>query len=401
VGARSVGRWRRLFLAAAVLLGLDQVVQHTVLGDGVLLRRRVAPFDPPLFSPLHFRRLAELEALADGERGARAGPVFDADLGWCPTPGTRVGRYTYDWAGCRVGVAPLPRVKLEGVRRIAVFGGSFARGDEVDGRETWAAFVEASRPDVEIANLGMGGYGVDQALLRFRRDGRPLAPDEVWLAYFPHGTLRITTHFSPILRHWATAVAFKPRFVLEDEDRLRLVPSPVREPADFVRLMRDQAALLAAVGATDDWIRRAPLAYAPRGSSWTHWFATTRLLLTLHESTGRALEPWFAQRTEVRALLSTLIRTMASDVTASGARFRLLVLPAQTDIQGWVEDGARGYWSDLTEELAATGIEVLELTPVLAQAGAADDPSFWMPGGHYSPTANRLVAETIAAEWLE
>lgn len=400
MGARSVGRWRRILLAAAALLVLDQIVQHTVLGDGVLFRRRVAPFDPPLFAPLHFRRLSEIQALVRGASNVRAGTVFDADLGWCPRPGTRVGRFTYDWAGCRVGDKPLARVKPEGVRRIAALGGSFARGDEVDGHEAWPALVGAL-PGVEVANLGMGGYGVDQALLRFRRDGRPLAPDEVWLAYFPKGSLRITTHFSPLLRHWTTAVAFKPRFVLEDEGRLRLVPSPVREPADFVRLMQDQAALLSAVGATDDWIRRAPRAYAPRGSSWTHWFASTRLLLTLHESRGRALEPWLTEQTEVRALLSALIRTMEAEVAASGARFRLLVLPSQTDLRGWAEDGGRGYWTDLTEELAATGIEVLDLTPMLANAGATDDPSFWMPGGHYSPKTNRLVAERAAAEWLE
>jgi lysophospholipase L1-like esterase len=56
-------------------------------------------------------------------------------------------------------------------RRIAVVGDSFTFGLEVRYEDTWPYQLErALGPEFRVLNLGVDGYGVDQAFLRYRRD---------------------------------------------------------------------------------------------------------------------------------------------------------------------------------------------------------------------------------------
>src|SRR5262245_24588801 len=300
----------RSSLVLAFLAGGDWLLGRLVLADGWFLGRPVAPFDPPLFSPSQIRVLEQIERDLASEQPAKAGR-FDPELGWCNKPGSGFGEFRYDWAGARIGVAPLARAKAPGVQRVVAVGCSMTHGDEVGAPESWCARADELLPGAEIANLGVAAYGLDQALLRLRRDGWPLEPDEVWLGVLPQAALRVTTRFRPLLDHWSLDVAFKPRFVLEDGG-LVLVPNPARALTDVPRLLHDQRAFLAALG-DDPWVVRARLAYAPRGSSWTHWSFAARVLTTVWERSGRELEACFDPGHELGLLYTTIVRTMARE----------------------------------------------------------------------------------------
>ena len=242
----------------------------------------------------------------------------------------------------------------------------------------------------------MADYGVDQSLLRARRELPRLAPDEVWLGWRPATTLRITTLYPAALNHARPTLTFKPRFELEGQS-LRLIPNPVRTPSDCMRLCIDQAAFLRAMGGHDLWIARAPTAWAPFGASWRHHFALTRLLLTLDEGGDRDPEPWLADRnTSVARLFQALVWQMAQEAQAASARFRLIVLPDQGDLRWRRRTGLQGYWADAVVQLVDRGVEVLDVSPALESLGAADDPSLWLEDGHYGPVLNDAVAEYLA-----
>ena len=389
------GRSRRCLVLVLVLLGADQALEWSVLRDGRVFGRRVIPFDPPLFTAWQARCLADVTAIAAGDGELRARSILDAELGWCPRPDQDLGLYVHDWSGSRIQLGALARSKLPGVRRVAVLGCSFTQGAEVEGRDTWSALVDARHAELEIANLGQGGFGVDQSYLRWRRDGRRLEPDEVWLGFLPESTLRITAQYPPTLNHWSTELDFKPVFVLGPDDGLELVPSPAPDHAALQALLTDQERFLAAVGRSDRWVRRRPAAYAPRGSSWMHWFACTRLLVTWLESGERDPAPYLRDREgEVYRLLRALVLGLAHEATETGARFRLILLPSLPDLErARGPDGA--YWEGLLADLAARGIECIDTTAALLAAGADTEPGFWMPGQHYSPAANRVVAERL------
>jgi len=397
---RSPSRIRRFgglaLLAAAIFVAADQLLLHTLLASDRLGERYVAPFDPPLFTTDQRARLEEYRALVREGSGRSGSSAFDAELGWCPRPGRPSTTIAYDELGCRVGVAPLEPSRVPGVRRIVVVGCSFTHGDEVRGEETWAAMLDESRADLEVANLGVGGYGLDQALLRLRRDGTMLEPDEVWLGLLPSAGLRVVTCFTPACQHWTGIVRFKPRFVLDLAGELRLLPSPAHDLAGVLRLLADQRAFLAAVGDSDAWVRRAPLAYAPRGSSLLHHSAVGRLALTAHEACGRDLEAAMIDgRSEVHTVTRAIVRAAHEETEAVGARFRLLVLPSRADLLP-LATGEEPYWSALVASLRADGVEVRDLSDALLAAGVLHDEACWAPQGHYSPRTNAIVAGALS-----
>jgi hypothetical protein len=387
------GLIRPLALFAALLLA-DQIFQRTALLDGRLFGHWVVPYDPPIFTDWQRKGALDVARLAAGDGDLREKSLFDPELGWCPRPGLEFDLYAHDWAGCRIQLTPLGREKAPGVCRIVMVGCSFTQGAEVHGSETWSAILDERHPDLEIANLGVAGYGNDQALLRFRRDGAGLIPDEVWLGYMPAATLRITTHYAPVYQHWASVLTFKPLFLLEDE-RLVLVPSPARDFAEYHKLLTDQQLFVASLGRTDRWLLRSPAAFAPRGSSWTHWFATTRLFVTWRESGGRDPAPHLrSPESDVYRLTRALVLQLAREVQAQGARFRLVVLPSRPDLRAAREE-ANPYWAGLVEDLQGSGLECVDVTPDLLNAGLETADRFWMPQEHYSPEGNCIVAGAL------
>lgn len=390
-------KWRRVVLrlsaALLVLAGVDLLLGRFALGDGTFLGHPVAPFDPPLFSPSQFQALARLEADLAAGRG-RTGK-FDADLGWCNKPDSGFGEYRYDWAGARIGREPLAARRSPGVRRIVAVGCSMTHGEEVGALETWCAQLDELRDDVEVANLGVAAFGIDQALLRLRRDGWGLAPDEVWLGVLPQAALRVTTFFRPLLDHWSLDVAFKPRLRREPDGELSVLPNPARDVADEVYLLHDQRALLERLADGDPWISRAPLAYAPRGSSWTHRSFTARILLTLWERSGRSLQSCFSDDNEFGSLFTAIVRSMDRECHERGIVFRLLILPGQSDLEGRVDSG-RGYWEDWADRLRSEGTKVFDLAPILGAESPFD--SLFEPGGHYTPSASERVALALSRE---
>lgn len=69
--------------------------------------------------------------------------------------------------------------KPPGTRRVLAFGDSFTFGSGVDDADRFTEVAERRLPGVEILNMGVPGYGLDQILLSFLVQGRPYAPDVV------------------------------------------------------------------------------------------------------------------------------------------------------------------------------------------------------------------------------
>ena len=177
---------------------------------------------------------------AEGEGGAAPSYVrSDPALGWTHRAGgrSRGGLYQADTAGLRVERAgtTVTRAGRVGTARIAVFGDSFVHGDEVAFPDTWAATLEtaldADRP-TEVLNFGVGGYGTDQALLRWRTLGHHYTPDLVLVGLQPENVNR-NLNLVRALYLPTTGIPFsKPRFVLRD-GALTAVNLPAIAPAQL------------------------------------------------------------------------------------------------------------------------------------------------------------------------
>jgi hypothetical protein len=158
---------------------------------------------------------------------------FDAELGWCRRPNERgteatdLGTTTYrtDERGRRHN----PGFQHEAAR-VACFGDSFVFCRLVDDEHTWPHLL-ARWLGVNVANYGVGNYGLDQALLRFERELPTLESSVVVMGVVPETIARVHSYWKHYFEY-GNVLAFKPRFTL-DTTGLRLHPSAIRSAADY------------------------------------------------------------------------------------------------------------------------------------------------------------------------
>lgn len=108
--------------------------------------------------------------------------------------------------------------KPRGIFRIVLLGDSNTFGHGVPVEKHFSTLLERRFPNVEVVNMGVGGYGVDQELLYLQQEGFRYNPDLV-LAYVPHYADQRHMHSNRFGRD-------KPRFVLNGE-QLTLTNYPV------------------------------------------------------------------------------------------------------------------------------------------------------------------------------
>lgn len=119
---------------------------------------------------------------------------FDDRLGWRHSPNAtgRLVSPEFD-VEIRINSKGLrgPEISLEkpiGVRRILVFGDSFAEGWGVSEENIFSSRLQECLSvrggETEVLNFGVAGYGNDQAYLLFQEDGRQYQADDVILLFY-------------------------------------------------------------------------------------------------------------------------------------------------------------------------------------------------------------------------
>ncbi len=121
---------------------------------------------------------------------------------------------------------------------ISLYGDSFTQGGDTSSLAANWGNVLSDKIDRYVANFGVGGYGTDQAYLRFlenRDDPSPL----VIFGVHPGDALRNLTRMHD-LENYQQWYALKPRFVLEENGKLKLVPIPTLTEEEYRRVLTEQ-----------------------------------------------------------------------------------------------------------------------------------------------------------------
>jgi hypothetical protein len=382
---------RRLLLAAVAAIfaaALAEISLRLLLdGDGLLLGHPLPPYGA--VNHPHQRQWLEQR------RGGRSLPGqfihFDAELGWDLAADGQGGqghlRCSTNSLGAR-GPREYAKRPAEGVLRIVCFGDSFTFGNEVGDADAWPARVEALDPAVEAINFGVGGYGVDQALLRFRRRGRDAGAQVVLVGIMLENICRHVNRYRPIYYASSPLVYGKPRFVL-DGNGLRLLPQPFATEAALAQAM-DDGSLVEAVRDGEYWIEDGVLNWLCTARVAAAWFARERRQWrALWEDTGG--EPF--------RVTMALLEAFHREALAAGARLApVLVFPSEKDLATLV-DGEPPYWSTLTSGLQQRGIACIDLWVPLRVALQGRPVGALFSGGHYTAEGNDVVAREVLA-WL-
>lgn len=290
------------------------------------------------------------------------GAPFDPDpeLGWVMRPSVALAQpwrlHTDRW-GLRLGPDREPGAGPQ--PSVMVLGDSFAFGADVHDEETFAARLAGAVPEALVLNLGVVGYGHDQMLGRYLRDGRAWAPAVVVVLLVDCDLYR---------NEYAFTAWHKPRYERVDGG-LRQVATP---PASL-----DQA-----LGA---YARRPRLLDA---------------LTILREAADPSFLPAdFRPPTEdTLALARALLDELATRARGDGASPVLLYAPLPGVARSSLQSVQAAPTHRLFEAMCADGpwARCVDATPAVIDAVAGGAPVTPPEGAHWSGELHDVIARELA-----
>lgn len=401
LGAVRAKRLRRAACALGLLVALD-LAGACALRGGHLTWRALPPFGATTNAAQRDWLRRELAAAREGADGARLGGTveFDALLGWSNArdSSSADGRARYGAEGARGG-RDYARARAPGSELWATFGDSFTHGDGLANEETWQALVEARRDTLGVANFGVGGYGVDQALLRYRRDGKPLAPDVVWIGLMLEDIGRHVNRYRPLYHPNSPTCAAKPRFVVDgvapwSAASLTVAASSLR-PLSIPYTTRGQlldaisgAAIVEQLAEHEGWPNRWP--------AWSRHSALLTLAAGWQFYRSVDARRLWSEPCEARLVTLALLRRFHDEALADGARAAIVLVYPRRQEFALARDGGPRWWAEPLAELEREGVPVLDLSDALVGAGEETDALFQLDG-HPSERAAQRIADAVLA----
>ncbi len=373
----------------AVILVVWVALEVASLAALPLLRitRRIV-YTPISATSLSEGHRADLEELLQGRTRY---VIHSTALGWTIKPNGRWGLYQANAQGLRAD-REYDQIPRGGAVRIAAFGDSFTHGDEVGNGETWAVALEARHLGLEVMNFGVGGFGLDQAFLRYQHEGRRYKPAVVLIGFATENIYRHVNTFRPFYMPKTGRPLAKPRFVIEG-DRLVLVKNPMQELAQYKDLLAHPDRILPSLGARDFYYhsssRSGPLDVLPS----VRLAKVTRQ--QIRDLTGGIVRRGvYNTQAEAYRVTAGIVDAFVEAVTRDGAVPVVLLLPNRLDLARYRRDGTRQY-APLVDHLRSRHYRYVDLLEGLVAEGGDRQIEDVVPR-HYSPRGNQWVAKWLA-----
>ena len=376
---------RRRWVAALFLAATAVAVELASSAGLVLLERRGISYQPLVADRLSAKHRELLEDLLAGRPSLFR---HDAALGWSLRPGFRSELATVGLDGRRRDPErPEPRASAV---RVATFGDSFTFGGDVADRDAYPEVLARLDAGLAIENFGVPAYGLDQAFLRYQRDGRPTRPQIVVIGFMAENIFRDVSVFRPFYRAGSQLPLAKPRFQPGTPQPV-LLENPMPRLEDYRRLLAHPAEMLKRLGRHDHFYRSRVRAGALDRS------ATVRLLKLARErlAPDNEIERHGDYNPEGEAFRVTagLFTAFYEMALRDGAQPVLLIFPERGDLERWRSTRTRRY-APLLDFLAAKGYRVVDALTALDAAGRERSVDELIPA-HFTPLANRLTAEYL------
>jgi hypothetical protein len=245
--------------------------------------------------------------------------------------------------------------------RIVCSGDSFTFGYGVGNEDAWCGRLTSLDPRLETVNMGLGGYGVDQAYLWYMRDGTSLDHDLHLFAVLADDFRRMRSD-----RFMGYG---KPLLVVRD-DTLAVANLPVPRTSWLTRRR-------ALHGET---ISRLGIVRAVRG------------LFRLDDPSAAVARNEGLDR-QVREAAGRVFAELARVNAAKESRLVLVFLPGAWDYMG--QPGTETWRSFVRDEAERQGIEFLDMVEELRRLQPEEVADLYAPNLHFSVAGNAWAAGTI------
>jgi hypothetical protein len=328
---------------------------------------------------------------------------FDPLLGWSIRPDRSVEQdgvtYTSNAIGIRAlrSYAPQPP---DGVTRIAAFGPSFTHSDEVPDDATWTYLLEQARPDLEVMNWGVAGYGTDQAFLRYQAQGAAYAPHIVLIGFEEENLRRNANRFRPFYSGGTGFPLTKPVFVLDGAE-LELLPNPFASAAELrdVALHHPNRFLDMVCPADYYCLRPRYQQFALDRLKSFRFLRTLIFELQYSDEMSRYSSPLLESYKEPLhfEVSFSLFRTFVEEVRRNGAVPVVIAFPRQGTVERYAQ-GELPYYRAGVLVFRDEGIYALDLADSFVAANREEGVEFstlFAQHGHYNEAGNGLVSQAV------
>ena len=151
----------------------------------------------------------------------------DPVLGWVP-------RADVDETGSRIIPSYPDPTRFPAC--VSLYGDSVTWAAEVDNEHAWSNVLSLLL-GCRVANYGGGGYGTDQAYLRFKFNSRDKSK-VVIMGFLTENILRNVNQFRNLL-YANHRYALKPRFIVNRDGDLKLIPVPNLSKKEYMLLVKE------------------------------------------------------------------------------------------------------------------------------------------------------------------
>ena len=316
--------------------------------------------------------------------------IFSTTLGWTIKENGISELYQANSSGIR-STKEYMQKPSDGIFRISTFGDSFTHCDDVTNNETWQSIIENTDVNIEVINFGVGGFGLDQAYLRYLEDGRQYNSHIVLIGFMSENIYRNVNVFRPFYFPDTGIPLAKPRFRVEGE-KFSLLSNPMHHLDDYKILLSHPQETLFRMGMNDYYYQNR---YKSGGYDWS---PTVRLIKILRytvknelSSNSIMINDSYNEKSEAFRVTIKIFDEFYHEVKKNKSIPIILIFPNEHDVSLYQKQKKKRY-SPLLSYLDSQGYRYIDLVEIFEQA---EIESLFSAKGHYSPFANRLVAKHI------
>jgi len=288
---------------------------------------------------------------------------YDPDLGWRHAPNKQVPDLYGNGVGLTTnsqqlrGVGDYALENSDDRYRVLCLGDSFTMGYGVGDEDTFPALLAQEHKAIDTINMGLGGYGIDQAYMSYRRDGTKFDVDVLLFSFIVGDFFRMNPQGN-------VADLGKPVLELVDGDPVA-INTPVVNLLDVPGF----------------------------GTRLTRLWHTSCLSGLIPKSLDVPAAKEGAKEQPFVPVSLRIFEILRDQSKERGQVFAMAMLPTQADV-GKKRLPLIDDW--LIPQLKKRGIPLIDVRPAFKKV-----PNTELPGhftmGHYSRRGNRVAAKALLA----
>jgi hypothetical protein len=287
---------------------------------------------------------------------------------------------------------------------VSLYGDSFTEGGDISADDKRWSNLLSRELGCYVANFGQGGYGTDQAYLRFLEN----RSDPSAVVIFGIQTSNVARNLTRIrdLENYEKWYALKPRFILDSERRLRLVPIPSLTEDEYLRVLTERSPQL--ILEHETLHPGGPAGAVKLQFPYTLSVVNNVLRFPGFRSRVLGYPEWMALLERGHALQGLEITVAITSEFAQLAAKRekspvVVILPHPEDFTYFLKKGVWPYHT-MVEELRRAQVVHGDFGPFLlaaAKEAGKRVTHYFGPTGHYNDDGNALLARFVDAHLRE